>query len=334
MEKEDLPISVIITNHERKKYVRDAITSVKTSADKAGINVEIILVMDYHDEDIEKFASERNVIVIFRPEIELGIKLKAGIERARGKYLCFLDDDDMFHPEKIGEIYRVMNDSGISFYHNAIKEIGEDDTYFSIDFQKVEDGWEKKYDIMKMEKGMVGEILRERSDWYLSSMAISSEIAKKYSPIVGKCVKSLDKVIFLIGIAEGKSIVISTKKITFYRKHVSITGIKADTKSFSKSRLQFTRMSIKTMEIMESIKIENNPIYYHIINLMRTKMKANAIIYGDFSMERKDVEYQLNHYYREFECEECRKLRILLKVHRYLPGTVQFIYRKVQTRGI
>jgi len=99
---DDSLVSVIIPSKNRQKFVMKAIESVFAQTYK---NVEIIIVDDGSDVPLgeilkNKFGSK---IVILRHEQSLGAPAarNTGIKYAKGKYIAFLDDDDIWLPEKL-----------------------------------------------------------------------------------------------------------------------------------------------------------------------------------------------------------------------------------------
>lgn len=329
-----MKISVIITNHERKKYVKDAIISIVNAQEFNSKIMEIILVKDYSDTEIEKFANENGVINIDTDEVGLGKKLELGILKSRGDIICFLDDDDMYHHGKLSFVMELMSDRDVIFVHNDIIQISEEDNYDSVKGTSISSGNDINFSILGLSNNQIGEIMKYRADWYLSSMVIRSDVAKKYAKVIGNCKKSLDKVIFLLAIKEGKSIVVSEKKLTFYRKHISITGLKTSLREFNRSRLEFTRESLKTLKTIESIDSNVNSQFSQFISLMRFKMEANLKIYGDKNIEGKYVEKNLKNAIFEFNCKECKQLLLLLRVSTISGWMASYLYMKIQTRGI
>ncbi|MGP6207219.1 glycosyltransferase family 2 protein [Cuniculiplasma sp. SKW3] len=334
MEKSPIKISIIITNHERKKYVKDAIISVVNTQEFSNKILEIILVKDYSDEEIEKFAHDKGVINIDTNEVDLGKKLELGILKSRGEIICFLDDDDMYHPGKLSFVTEVMSDRDVIFVHNDIIQIAEDDNYDSVKSKSPLNGEDKNFSVLSLDNKQIGEIMKYRTDWYLSSMVIRGEVAKKYANVIGKCKKSLDKVIFLLGVKEGKSIVVSEKQLTFYRKHISITGLKTNLREFNRSRLEFTKESLRTLRTIESMDSKGNSQFKRFISLMRLKMESNAIIYGAKDIEIRNVKKNLHKAMLESNCKECKQLLILLRVNMISNWIASYIYMKIQTRGI
>ena len=92
---EIINISVIIVAYNRKMYVKQAVESVLNQTyDKN--KYEIIVVKNFHDEDIDKFLIANKVNNIFSLNDEYGKQLSIGISNSNGDIICFLDDDDLF----------------------------------------------------------------------------------------------------------------------------------------------------------------------------------------------------------------------------------------------
>lgn len=97
-------VSVVISTYKRNEELRKAIESVLLQTYK---NIEIIVV----DDNIEKVYSDMvqqiirpyKQIVYVKNKKNLGgaLSRNQGIKIAKGKYIAFLDDDDIYFPEKI-----------------------------------------------------------------------------------------------------------------------------------------------------------------------------------------------------------------------------------------
>ena len=101
-----LKISVIIPSFNRFKYLLNAIDSVKKQTYK---NIEIIVVNDgstdisYMDNNIEnvKFINlDKNSKILFGFS-NINYVRNIGIKNSNGHYIAFLDDDDIWLPNKI-----------------------------------------------------------------------------------------------------------------------------------------------------------------------------------------------------------------------------------------
>lgn len=113
----DIPITVIITVHDRRIFLKEAIQSVLNQTLKREY-FEILVISYFNDQDIEKFCEENDVIFHVTKSVKLREKLYEGVKMASGKVLCFLEDDDLFLPEKLETIYKYMVTKHFSYYHN------------------------------------------------------------------------------------------------------------------------------------------------------------------------------------------------------------------------
>lgn len=112
-------VSVVIPTYNRFKYLLNTINSVKQQTYS---NIEIIVVNDkstqneYYEYDWEKndvkiIHLEKNSKYIFGYGCAAFVRNK-GIELARGKYIAFCDDDDIWFPTKIELQINAMKETG------------------------------------------------------------------------------------------------------------------------------------------------------------------------------------------------------------------------------
>lgn len=111
-------VSVIIPTYKRSKFIKRAIDSVLAQTYD---NIEIIVVDDNIPDSLEKIAT-RNEIIKYNEEEKIkyidlqnnsggAIARNRGIELAKGKYLCFLDDDDEYLSNKISRQVEIFEKS-------------------------------------------------------------------------------------------------------------------------------------------------------------------------------------------------------------------------------
>ncbi len=96
-------VSVIIPTFNRYKSLLNAIKSIKEQTYK---NIEIIVINDASTDDNYYNSRINGVIMINLPDQKLefpcaGNVRNFGINVSSGYYICFLDDDDYFLPDKI-----------------------------------------------------------------------------------------------------------------------------------------------------------------------------------------------------------------------------------------
>ncbi|MDG7044693.1 MAG: glycosyltransferase [Nitrososphaerota archaeon] len=112
-----LKVSVIITAHDRRRYLKEAIRSVIEQELNSAF--EVIVVKNFDDKDIDSYMAEHGVIGILCKERNVGEKLADAITRSSGDIISFLDDDDMFYPGKLKVIVdEFTKHKEVNFYHN------------------------------------------------------------------------------------------------------------------------------------------------------------------------------------------------------------------------
>ena len=115
-----ISISIIIPYYKKKKYVVRSINSIYKQSFK---NFEIILVYDDPDTSdlkfITKIFKKKKNFFILKNKKNLGAaeSRNLGILKSRGKYIAFLDADDLWHKNKLKIQYNYMEDFNILFSH-------------------------------------------------------------------------------------------------------------------------------------------------------------------------------------------------------------------------
>lgn len=107
-------VSVIIPTYKGQKKLERAIKSIRTQTYK---NVEIIVVDDNNPDTQERKETEKiigklqsaNLMYIQHEKNKNGAAARnTGIAAAQGKYVCFLDDDDIYLPTRIEESVNIL----------------------------------------------------------------------------------------------------------------------------------------------------------------------------------------------------------------------------------
>lgn len=119
-----ITVSVIIPFYNNLPLAIESLCSAQTQTHD---NIEIILVDDGSTDDLTRLfelikADKR--IHYFRQENQgPSIARNLGLKHASGKYVAFLDADDLFEPEKIKEQLAFMEAKSLSFSHTAYTKI-------------------------------------------------------------------------------------------------------------------------------------------------------------------------------------------------------------------
>ena len=103
-------VSVIIPTYRRNRQLVRAVESVQNQSYR---NLEIIVVNDAPGNELpEKIIQNSEIKTISHDENNGGAAARnTGLDMAKGKYVAFLDDDDLFNTEKIEKQVRKMEKS-------------------------------------------------------------------------------------------------------------------------------------------------------------------------------------------------------------------------------
>ena len=119
-------VSIVMPSYNTACYIKESIQSVlaQTYADW-----ELIIVDDCstdNSEDVIKSIKDDR-IRYFRNEQNSGAAASRNkaLREARGKWIAFLDSDDLWHPEKLEKQIRFMKENGYSFSYTNYSEIDE-----------------------------------------------------------------------------------------------------------------------------------------------------------------------------------------------------------------
>ena len=126
---DDSLISIVMPVHNAKKYVEQSVASVRRQSYK---NWELILVEDASTdgtpEVLEKLAGEDGRIRLIKNEGSHGASYarNMGIAAAGGRYLAYLDADDLWSRHKLEEQLAFMKEKNAAFSFTAY-EFGDAD---------------------------------------------------------------------------------------------------------------------------------------------------------------------------------------------------------------
>ena len=121
-------VSIIMPFYKKKKYILNSIKSILNQTYK---NFEIIIIYDDSNLDDLKYILEikrlDKRIRVFRNKENKGVGLSRnyGIKKSRGKFIAFLDADDIWHPLKLSTQIEFMINNNFSITHTSYNIINE-----------------------------------------------------------------------------------------------------------------------------------------------------------------------------------------------------------------
>jgi glycosyltransferase involved in cell wall biosynthesis len=120
-------ISVILLAHNRKKYVLGGVASaLKQTLPRD--RFEILVYKNFVDPEIDSYLDAQGVRNLTSPPESRPRTLRTVLQEARGEILSFLDDDDLYAPEKLAFVDRVFTeDPSLGYFHNDFFVMDEDE---------------------------------------------------------------------------------------------------------------------------------------------------------------------------------------------------------------
>lgn len=127
-------VSIVTPVHNGAAFIRETIASVQAQT----MGDWELLVVDDASEDgsamiIDELAAQDSRIRVFRLESNGGaaVARNTAIEAARGRFIAFLDGDDLWLPHKLDRQLAFMRDNDAAFSYAAYERVDENGRYLS-----------------------------------------------------------------------------------------------------------------------------------------------------------------------------------------------------------
>lgn len=139
-------ISIIVTHKMNLSYLRDCLDSI---AEQNYKDVETILILDHTEEDItqieERYREQINLRVYELSEDKAGVSAgrNLGMEKAKGEYILFLDNDDYLYGQSLDAYLSVMDEKTEVVYGQLKRTWFKREAYLSGETQGIKGEEEK-----------------------------------------------------------------------------------------------------------------------------------------------------------------------------------------------
>ena len=196
--------SVIMPYYRKKIYFKEAYYSALNQNIK---NIEIIIIYDDKDHSelnfIKKIVKNKKntKLIINKKQLGVGVSRNVGINIAKGKYMCFLDCDDVWKRNKLSYQIKFMEKNFLDLTHTSYSVINQNG---------------KLLYSLKAKKEILYKDLILSCDVALSSVVIKKDIFKNY-----KFTKITTKEDYLLWLKLSKNnikIIGIDKIFTYWRK--------------------------------------------------------------------------------------------------------------------
>ena len=121
-------VSIIVPYFKKKNFINQTIDSI---LNQNFDNFEIIMVYDDKDKSelelLEKFKNKdkRIKIIVNQENLGVGESRNKALKIANGKFIAFLDADDIWHPLKLSKQIKFMIENNFSITHTSYNIINE-----------------------------------------------------------------------------------------------------------------------------------------------------------------------------------------------------------------
>ena len=113
-------ISIVMTNYNYGHYLREAIDS---ALNQTYSKTELIVVDDGSTDNSREIIEsyDKKIIPLYKENGGTASAFNAGFAVSQGKFVCLLDSDDVFLPQKVENIVKVFNtySSAVVVYHKV-----------------------------------------------------------------------------------------------------------------------------------------------------------------------------------------------------------------------
>lgn len=124
-------VSVITPTYNAARFIRETIDSVKRQTYP---HWELILIDDASSDDTvpiirEELADPRIRLIVLAQNSGAAVARNTGISAANGRYIAFLDSDDLWLPQKLEKQVAFMQERDAAFSFTRYRMIQEDGTH-------------------------------------------------------------------------------------------------------------------------------------------------------------------------------------------------------------
>ena len=247
-------MSVVITAYNRKAFLMRALHSLG-NLKLNDIEIEVIVVKNFSEDTIDDYLQSIQAKIIIGGETPLCSYVYLGIINSTGKYLFFLEDDDLFFDNKISYVTNLMDSRQIDYYHNAYVAVNE--SLYPIN-SLLYRNTKKPVIVVKEPRtvSMIRGLMRIKGDINLSSICISRELVERSQQIdfLKEVSAGPDWFLFYLGIQNGGALYFDDKILTRYLIHESTANTKLETiEGFINKRIYLLTKEVKSLLVMLSL---------------------------------------------------------------------------------
>ena len=122
-------VSIITPSYNSAKFIKQCIESVIA---QTYTNWEMLIVDDYSADNslqiLKKYNDKRIQLIELDKNVGASESRNVAIRKAKGKYIAFLDSDDLWEPQKLEKQISFMEKEDVAFSFSTYQPISDDDS--------------------------------------------------------------------------------------------------------------------------------------------------------------------------------------------------------------
>ena len=223
-------ISVIVTTQYRKTYLRQAVASILRQT-LARPEYEVVVAKGFSDSGLEAYLDAEDVRTVTAQVPLMGELIARGVTLSHGDVLCFLDDDDLFLPNKLERVGGWFDsDPELDFVHHGytvVDERGEEmgtSTFRSSQRQALREVGPLRLRSTEL-------LARLRSlpptgiDFNSSTMCVRRRVVEPRLEVLRQLPPILDSFLFHAALLSGRHMALQPESLAGYRVHGSNSSL-------------------------------------------------------------------------------------------------------------
>ena len=122
-------VSIITPSYNSSRFIEECVGSVLS---QTYVNWEMLIVDDYSADNslqiLKKYNDKRIQLIELDKNVGASESRNVAIRKAKGKYIAFLDSDDLWEPQKLEKQISFMEKEDVAFSFSTYQPISDDDS--------------------------------------------------------------------------------------------------------------------------------------------------------------------------------------------------------------
>lgn len=224
-------ISVVIDGFKREEFIIEAFKSVINQT-LCKDEFELIVLRAFNNIELDRELAQNKAKIFDVKDMTLGEAIAFAVENSTGEVICFLDDDDMFMPNKLSAVESIFKSKpDLCYYHNNQLFCDENSNPISgLQINK-----KKSIDISFTNKDLKHSLKQLRANkvnpgslyFNLSSICVRRKVFTEKLSLMKKVTSHIDDLVFFLTLSSSEKVLIMnvSDPLTVYRIHNSMTNV-------------------------------------------------------------------------------------------------------------